>query len=91
MFADVVAVAGQHAEIFRPRRVERAVDDDVPDIAGAQRLRLGRKPEEPVDLALDKRIDRFDRRVSDPMDVGYRVARDLKTPVLGSNRHHNSI
>src|SRR5580704_12428749 len=40
-FADIVAVAGQHAaEILRPRPVDGAVVDNVVEMAGTQLLRL---------------------------------------------------
>jgi hypothetical protein len=53
-------VARQHAaEIFRPRAVNRAVDDHVPDMAGTQILRHGRKAKAGVDFALRKQRGRL--------------------------------
>ena len=43
---------GEAAKVLRPRPVDRAVDDDVTDLPGAQLLRVRRKPEVGVDLSL---------------------------------------
>ena len=42
-------------------RSMRAVDDHVADLAGAQFLRLGRKAEERIDLALGEKLHRLGR------------------------------
>jgi hypothetical protein len=44
---------------------------------GAQILRLGRKAEEGIDLALDETLDRLDRRVGDPVEILDGVEPDL--------------
>jgi hypothetical protein len=44
---------------------------------GAQLLRLRREAEERVDFALLERLDRFDRGVCDPVDIGNRVEPDM--------------
>ena len=43
---------GDAAKVLRPRPVDRAVDDDVSDLPGAQLLRVRRKAEVGVDLSL---------------------------------------
>ena len=54
-------MTAQHAaEILRPRAVDGSVHDDVADMPGVQLLRLGRKAQESVDLAIDETLDRFD-------------------------------
>ena len=55
MLADEVAIPrGKAAEVLRPRAIGGRVDDDASDLAGAKFLRLGREPENGVDLALDE-------------------------------------
>src|SRR5690606_37085029 len=67
MAADEFGVARQHTtEIFRPRAIGRAVDDDTADVAGAQFLRLGGEAEERVDLAFGEQIHRPDGLTRDP-------------------------
>ena len=56
-------------EVLRPRAVESAIDDDMPDLARAQVLRVGRQGEERVDLALDKKLLRSRKRAGHPLDV----------------------
>jgi hypothetical protein len=44
MVAHELPAAGQQtAEVLRPGAIDRAVDNHVPEIAGAQLLRLGRE------------------------------------------------
>ena len=60
ILADELAVARQHAaEVLRPGLVQGAVDDHVADVPGAQLLRLGRKAEEGIDLALGEQLHRL--------------------------------
>jgi hypothetical protein len=57
--------------------VHRGIDDDAADLPGAQLLRLGWKAEEGIDLAVDKTLDRLDRRVGDPVEILDWVEPDL--------------
>ena len=78
MVADEVAVADQHAaEVLRPRLVGGAVEDHVADLAGAQLLRLGRKAEEGIDLALGEQLHRRCRRAGRPSRCPLRVEPDI--------------
>ena len=43
-----------------------------------QFLRLGRKPEERIDLSFREKRQRVDSRASDPVDVLHRVESDLR-------------
>src|SRR5207237_3751861 len=78
---DVLSVAGRHAAvILRPRAVQPCIDNDVSDMASAQILRLGRKAEKGIDLALREQIERFDRRIGgdDPANVLGRIEPDMR-------------
>jgi hypothetical protein len=44
----------QAAEVLRPGSIRRAVDDDVSDLPGPELLRLRRKADVGVDLAVDE-------------------------------------
>ena len=75
---DEIAIASQQTtEILRPGAVHCGVDDHMPDMSGAQFLRLRRKAQESIDVAVDEKLDRFDRRVGDPMDVSERFEANL--------------
>src|SRR3989442_7023223 len=53
MFADELPMPRGHAaKVLRPRPVDRAVDDDVSDLPGAELLSVRRKCEVGVDLSL---------------------------------------
>ena len=70
VFANEFLGGDEHAaEVLRPRAVESAVDDDMPDVARAQVLRVGRQGEERVDLALDEKLLRGRERAGHPLDV----------------------
>jgi hypothetical protein len=62
---------------LRPRAIDRGIDDDVANAAGAQLLRLRRKTEECVDFAVDKKLPWLDLRVSDPMYVVIGIETDM--------------
>src|SRR6266436_6879106 len=85
MFANEFSVARQDAaEILRPGRVDRAVEDHVADIPGAQLLRLRRTPEERVDLSVQEQLARSDLQAAlDPPDVFGGVEPDMG----GHDRH----
>ena len=52
------------AEILRPGRVDRAVEDHVADIARAQLLWLRRRPQEGVDSSVQEQFASSDRHAS---------------------------
>ena len=84
MLADEIPVARQHAaEILRPRPVDRAVDDHVADLAGAQFLRLGRKTEKCIDLSGEEEILGHDGGIIDPMNI----FGGIKAEISGHNRY----
>ena len=65
-----ISIARQHAaKVLRPWTIDRAVDDHVTDLPGAQFLRFGRSAEKCVDLSLDKKVHRVDRRGQNPVDI----------------------
>ena len=75
---DVVPVGRHHtAEILRPWAVGGSFDDYVAGTPGAQLLRLGREPEEGIDLSLGEELERSERRVGDPTDVPGGIEPDL--------------
>ena len=61
----------------RPWTIDRAVDDDAADTLGAQLLRLRRKAEERIDLAVDEQLLGADRAAGDPVDLRLRVDADI--------------
>ena len=62
------------------------VDDDVPDVALARLLGIGRKPDERVDLAGGEQVDLADRRICDPVDL-----RGGIEPDIGGHRAHQQM
>jgi hypothetical protein len=56
---------------LRPRTIDRAVGDDAADAPGAELLRLRRKAEERIDLALDEELFGADRAAA-PSAAGVR-------------------
>src|SRR5215470_19324260 len=81
MLADVIPIARQHAaEIMRPREIGRRVEDDVAGMPGAQLLWLRRKPEEGIDLALNKQFEGVASALGcgHPADVFGRIEPDLR-------------
>src|SRR5438132_7968469 len=67
----------QAAEVLGPGAVECAVDQDPPDLPGPQLLRVGRKPEKAVDLALRQKPLGLGRRMLQPRDVPIGIEPDL--------------
>jgi hypothetical protein len=62
---------------LRPRAIHCGIDDHLADTAGAQLLRLRRKGEERIDLAVDEQVFRLGRRIGDPVDIPDGVEPDL--------------
>src|SRR5439155_20488199 len=70
---EVLVSAHYAAEVLGPRAVLAAVDDDVADLLRPQLLRIGRKPQEGVDLALRQESHRLARGVRRPVDIFLRI------------------
>src|SRR2546425_1365104 len=74
LLADELAMPRDHAaEVLRPRAIHAAVDHDVADLLRAERLRIGREPQEGVNLTFGQELHRLGRRVRRPIDVLVRV------------------
>src|SRR5215471_5360992 len=73
MPADIIAAPARS----RPRTIEDAIDDHVADVAGAQLLRLGRKPEKRIDLSVGEKLHRPGRGARHPMNVLGRIEPDM--------------
>jgi hypothetical protein len=70
VLAREVAIGGnQAAEILRPRAVDCTVEQHAADLSCTQLLRIGRKTEEGVDLAVCQELLRLARRMGRPLDV----------------------
>src|SRR5205823_3595272 len=57
------------AKILRPWAVSGGIDDYVADVARAQFLRLRRKADKRIDLAVGKQLHRALGRIYDPMNL----------------------
>jgi hypothetical protein len=62
---------------LRPCTIDRTVDDNAAKTPGAQFLRLGRKAEERIDLAVDKQLLGANRAAGDPVDLRLGVDADI--------------
>ena len=81
------AIAAEHAaEILRPRPVHRRIEDDPADMPGAQFLRLRRKAEEGVDLAVDEQILRLARLGSTIQRMSFSGSSPTSAAIRLSNR-----
>src|SRR6476659_4849684 len=85
--SDEVPVAGQHAAIvLRPWTIDRAIDDHMADLAGAQLLRFGRKAEPRIDLSVSEKLHGRDRWAPHPVDVLGGVK-----PDMGGHARHEDV
>src|SRR5262249_54837701 len=61
-----------------PRAVDGAVEDHMTDSMGMQFLRLGRQPQEPIELSVDEELHRLHRRADNPIDVFAWINADMR-------------
>src|SRR5262249_14892258 len=66
------------AIVLRPWTVDRAVDDHVADLAGAQLLRLRWEAESGIDLSVGEELHRRAGGTGDPVDILRRIEPDMR-------------